>query len=75
MRVVTAVINLQFSVAKQCVQWTTVVKTRSQSYHCNSTVIPRQIFPVCTSFATPKKDIQGDNFKIGRTETHILKGV
>ena len=46
MRVVTAVINLQFSVAKQCVQWTTVVKTRSQSYHCSSTVIPLQTFPV-----------------------------
>ena len=49
MRVVTAVINLQFSVAKQCVQWTTVVKTRSQSYHCSSTVIPLQIFPVYPS--------------------------
>ena len=45
---VTAVFNFQFSAAKQCVQWTTVVKTRSLSYHCSSTAISLQIFPVWT---------------------------
>ena len=46
MRAVTAVINFQSSAAKQCVQLTTVVKIRSQSFHCSSTAIPLQIFPV-----------------------------
>ena len=48
MRAVTAVFNFQFSAAKQCVQWTTVVKTRSQSFHCSSTAIPLQFH--CKSF-------------------------
>ena len=48
MRAVTAVMNLQFSAAKQCIQWTTVVKTRLQSFHSSSSVIPLQNFAVYT---------------------------